>query len=149
MSRSELCRRTWLSLSLLWGLGACREGERDAQDASKVARDNAAQRLQGRWLLLNFRPKVVLEPMLDAMLRAQFNALVTTFQGDRLYAQGPGVNTVRRFVVVEAYEERLAVDTVDDRGVAYRAVGAFRGSELWFESRTSPWQGSGVLRRLP
>lgn len=128
-------------------LPACRAREANNVDAAELARREAARRLEGSWLLVSFQPRDALEPMLAALLAAQMNRMVITFDGQVMRAAGVGVETERRYQVTEAYSNRLTVRTFDERGVYYDAVGEMRGDELWFESRTSPWQGRGVMRR--
>ncbi|MEZ4226486.1 MAG: hypothetical protein R3B13_36405 [Polyangiaceae bacterium] len=143
-----LTRRAWLLVALPL-LTACGGSSRPSVDAGAQARANATQRLEGRWLLVDFQPEVRAEPMLAALLSAQLNHMVITFQSPSVRAAGVGVDTTRQYKVVDALGERVAVRTTDETGVAYDAVGVFRGTDLLFESRTIPWRGRGVLRRLP
>jgi hypothetical protein len=128
---------------------SCGGRKSEPVDASARARADAGRRLEGRWLLVSFQPEVNLEPMLRALLDAQMNRMVVTFQAPQVRAVGTGVDTTRRFQVTEAVGARVSVRTIDDTGVTYDAVGEFRGPDLYFESRTIPWRGRGILRRLP
>ncbi|HMR09064.1 MAG TPA: hypothetical protein PKA88_24960 [Polyangiaceae bacterium] len=130
-------------------LFACSRQSGPPVDTAAQARAEAGRRLEGRWLLVSFQPEVNLEPMLGALLAAQMNRMVVTFQAPQMHAAGMGVDTTRRYQVTEALGERVSVRTVDDTGVAYDAVGEFRGADLYFESRTIPWRGRGILRRMP
>lgn len=128
---------------------ACSRRSGPPVDTAAQARAEAGRRLEGRWLLVSFQPEVNLEPMLGALLAAQMNRMVVTFQAPQMHAAGMGVDTTRRYQVTEALGERVSVRTVDDTGVTYDAVGEFRGADLYFESRTIPWRGRGILRRMP
>ena len=141
-------RRWMLFVVALAALGCGGRQDKPVDEAAQ-ARQYANQRLTGRWLLVSFQPEVTLEPMLGALLAAQMNQLVVTFQAPQMHARGVGVDTIRRYKVVDALGARVAIRTVDDSGATYDAVGEFRGQELFFESRTIPWRGRGVLRRLP
>ena len=141
-------RRSFFSAAAILLVG-CSGRQDKPVDAAAQARANADQRLAGRWLLVSFQPEVNLEPMLGAMLAAQMNQMVVTFQKPQVNARGVGVDTTRRYQVIDALGARVAVRTIDDAGATYDAVGEFRGSDLFFESRTIPWRGRGVLRRLP
>ncbi len=127
---------------------ACKPRESKTVDAAEVARQEANRRLEGSWVLVSFQPRDALEPMLQALLAVQMGRLVVTFDGSNMRAVGTGVDTTRRYQVTEAYANRLTLRSFDDRNVAYDAVGEMRGDELWFEARTSPWHGRGLLRRL-
>ncbi len=142
----ELSRRGAL-LSLLVAPMGCRRNRQAPVDAGEAARVEANVRLQGAWLLLDFTPTQAPEPMLGALLAAQLGTMTIDFDGTQMHAVGTGVQTTRRYRVMSAHFARLEVRTFDDMGVSYDAVGEFRANELWFESRTSPWHGRGVLRR--
>lgn len=144
-------RRRWLfaalALSLVLVTG-CKDRGGQVEDAGQVARQAANRRLTGDWLLQSFQPSVALEPMLASLLQVQFGRMTVTFDGQWMHATGAGVDTTRRYQVMEADGGRLGIRTWDDTGVTYDAYGEFRGNELWFEGRTTPWQGRGVLLRV-
>jgi hypothetical protein len=106
------------------------------------------QRLTGSWLLMSFTPREPLEPMLAGLLAAQFGSLVVDFDGRELRATGIGISATRRYEITHAEASRFSLRSYDDKGLAYDAVGEFRtNDEVWFDSRTVPWHGTGVLRR--
>ena len=86
--------------------------------------------------------------MLASLLQVQFGRMTVSFDGQWMHASGAGVDTTRRYQVMEADGDRLGVRTWDDAGVTYDAYGEFRGNQLWFEGRSTPWQGRGVLTRI-
>ena len=118
------------------------------RDAAEIARQEAARRLVGEWLLISYQPETALEPMFAGLLAAQMGTLVARFDGQQMTATGTGVGTTRRYRVTQANGDRLTVVTYDESGIAYDAVGELRGNELWFASLTIPWRGRGVLRRI-
>jgi hypothetical protein len=132
------------------GLAACKPS-RSGSDADEALRQQQAvqQRLGGRWVLVSFQPQESLEPMLAGLLAAQFGALTVTFDGQQqLEAQGVGVTATRRYEISEAQANRFKLVSYDDKGVPYETWGEFRSdSELWFDSRTPPWRGTGTLQR--
>lgn len=149
-SAMPLTRRlaTAALLALVW-LTACGGSRTGSRDAAEVAREEASRRLIGNWVLVSYQPETPLEPMFASMLSAQFGTLVAQFDGQRMVVSGVGVSTARRYRVTQGGIDRLTLVNYDDTGIAYDAVGEFRGNELWFASLTTPWRGRGVLRRLP
>jgi hypothetical protein len=148
MERLWITRRSLLSMALLASLSSCGPKRDEQVDAAQAARTEAMRRLEGNWLLVRFQPDVALEPMLANLLTIQFGRLTVSFQNGNMTASGVGVDAHRRYQVLEAYHTRLTVRVTDEGGVTYNVIGEFRGQELWFQSRTMPWQGSGVLQRL-
>lgn len=108
----------------------------------------ANQRLQGSWVLVEFRPEARLEPMLDALLRTQFGNLVLEFDGRTMTATGPGVETSRSYRIIDAHYDDLKVVLTDEQGISYSAAGRFVDRRLEFHVLEAPWRGQGVLSRL-
>ncbi len=152
MFMPRLLRTRWpwfvLLLAALAQTGCKRGARGEPTDAAAEARAAANQRLVGTWVLVSFQPRESLEPMLASLLAAQFNALNVQFDGQRMVAQGVGVATERRYEIRDAQFNRFKLVAWDDKGVAYESLAEFRNdNELWFDSRTPPWHGTGVLRR--
>jgi hypothetical protein len=149
--RRALFRIVWLVLLVLsaGSLSACGGSRAQSPDAAAADRARASDRLKGRWLLVDFRPDQPLEPMLGALLGAQLGRLTASFDGQWLLAEGTGFRTQRSYVVTEAAADGLHIVLKDDMGVQYDVVGTFVGNDLNFTAQTSPWNGSGVLRRAP
>jgi hypothetical protein len=129
-------------------LAGCKASSGPVEDPGKLARQAANRKLTGEWMLQSFQPAVPLEPMLASLLQVQFGRMTVSFDGQLMHASGAGVDTTRRYQVMEADGDRLGVRTWDDAGVTYDAFGEFRGNQLWFDGRTTPWQGRGVLTRI-
>jgi hypothetical protein len=131
-------------------LAGCRPS-RSASGADEAARQRQAvqQRLSGQWVLISFKPQETLEPMLASLLAAQFGTLNVTFDGQQqLEAQGVGVTATRRYEISETHANRFKLVSYDDKGVPYETWGEFRSDdELWFDSRSPPWRGTGTLQR--
>ncbi|MBI3200610.1 MAG: hypothetical protein HYZ29_03635 [Myxococcales bacterium] len=143
--------RTGLVLVMGFALGTsvgCGPSRGAPRDAAEIARQEASRRLAGDWLLVSYQPETPLEPMFAGLLAAQMGTLVARFDGQQMTATGTGVATTRRYRVTQANGDRVAVVTYDESGIAYDAVGEFKGNELWFASLTIPWRGRGVLRRV-
>ncbi|HMJ10488.1 MAG TPA: hypothetical protein VK524_03725 [Polyangiaceae bacterium] len=128
-------------------LASCGSSSNNA-NSPQTALQNTHQRLQGRWLLVDFRPDEPLEPMLHALLAAQFNTLTLTVGPDQMRAVGTGVDTQRRYRLQWATGDQAAVKVLDEGGIAYDVAFSFERNALAFSSRTSPWRGAGRLRRL-
>lgn len=142
--------RVWVGVLVLAFASAatgCGGGRGTPRDATEAARQEAARRLVGSWVLVSYQPETPLEPMLAGLLAAQMGTLIAQFDGQNMTITGTGVSTTRRYRVTQGSGDRLAVVNYDDAGISYDAVGEFRGNELWFMSMTMPWRGRGVLRR--
>jgi hypothetical protein len=130
-------------------LASCKRGAgASAADEAAQRRQAANQQLMGTWVLVSFQPRESLEPMLANLLAAQFGAMTVQFDGQTMQAQGIGVTTTRRYEIREAEFSRFKLVSYDDKGIAYDTAAEFRSQdEIWFDSRTPPWRGTGTLRR--
>jgi hypothetical protein len=145
MKRARRCFIGLLGVGLLIGCGS----RSNTADSSDVAKRSTQQRLQGRWVLVEFRPEEQLEPMLAALLAAQFNTLTVTVGPAHLHAIGAGVDTQRRYQLQWATGDQAGLKVLDESGISYDVAMTFeRDGTLSFSSRTSPWRGVGRLRRV-
>jgi hypothetical protein len=132
------------AMGLLVGCGS----RSNAADSGDVAIRTTQQRLQGRWVLVEFRPDQQLEPMLGALLTAQFNTLTVSIGPAHLHAVGAGVDTQRRYQLLWAAGDQAGLRVLDESNIGYEVAMSFeRDGTLSFSSRTSPWRGVGRLRR--
>lgn len=139
---------TKLSLAALLSLCAASCGGSGSEATSpQAAVAHVADRLRGSWVLVEFHPEEQLEPMLASLLGVQMGRLTLTLDGANLTAQGVGVSAHRTYTIDTASGEQFNATLVDDMGVKYGLVGGFQGPDLVFTSLTSPWRGSGRLRR--
>jgi hypothetical protein len=137
-----------LGLSLL--LAACGSSSSGpAPDSAQAAAADAAGRLEGEWVLLEFQPDAPLEPMLATFLQAQMNQLRVRFHAGSMRIDGIGVNVERSYRVTQAAADGFALTIVDPTNVEYRVTGAFQGNLLAFTSLSDPWRGRGRLKRAP
>src|SRR6185436_1927486 len=67
---------------------SCGGGGGSSRDDAAARMAEAADRLRGDWVLVDFRPEVGLEPMLAQLLAMQVNHLTARFDGQRLFATG-------------------------------------------------------------
>jgi hypothetical protein len=133
-----------LGVGLLIGCGSRSNTANSADAAIK----STHERLQGRWMLVEFRPEQPLEPMLSALLAAQFNTLTVTVNPSHLHAIGTGVDTQRRYQLLWATGDQAGLKVLDESGIGYDVAMSFERDGLAFSSRTSPWRGTGFLRRV-
>jgi len=110
---------------------------------NSVATANA--RLTGSWRLQSFAPEVPLDLPLQAVLSAELNQLVVTFNQSQFSAVGPGVNFNGRYVVTSAEGEQLQAILYDPEGVGYHFSAQFAGNLLHFHIDDKPWAGVGAL----
>jgi hypothetical protein len=142
-SRSQklLVLGSLLFLTPVWtGCGAA-----GGASANSVATAN--QRLAGSWRLQSFAPEVPLDLPLQAVLAAELDQLVVTFNQSQFSAVGPGVNFNGRFVVTSAEGDQLQAILYDPEGVGYHFSCQFAGNLLHFHIDDKPWAGVGALQR--
>jgi hypothetical protein len=110
---------------------------------------DAQERLQGHWRLDSFTPTTPLGPPFDSLLQAQIGQLELDVQETQILATGAGIEATRRYEIVEATPLGAQVQMMDDAGVRFDIEIRFRGEDIDFTSKTSPWQGQGSLSRAP
>ena len=130
--------------------GACKgDPALSAADALSRARGEIEQRIQGRWRLVSFVPDEALSPMLQALLAFQFDRLTVEFDHGRLRAHSPGVEVDRAYRVERPAGDTFQLVVLDEQNIDYESSCEFDQTErLQFRSRSSTWQGHGVLERL-
>jgi len=133
---------------VLLSLFGCGGGSAASGDPASAEVAAAAGRLEGEWLLVDFRPKQTLEPMLAALLQAQLNQLTITLHDGTLTAQGIGISAERSYKLTYAAADGFSAQLIDPTNVAYTVSGGFQGIELAFTSETDPWRGTGRLKRV-
>jgi hypothetical protein len=112
-----------------------------------TANANAVQRLQGDWILAEFRPRESLEPALQALLNAQLRNMNITIENDALDASGPGITAHRTFTIRDVTGDQFSATLADPTGSSYDIGASFLGRDVGFASRTNPWVGEGRLER--
>lgn len=129
-------------------IAGCRGSRGAAEpDPEEVSRQQAMQRLQGRWVLIDFRPEEPLEPMLGSLLAAQIGRLQATVDGPRVLVQGLGLQAQRQLEVKSAAGDGATVLLIDQTGESYEVDVRFMEPRLDFVAKTDPWRGTGALRR--
>lgn len=123
-------------------------GSTVASDQASAQIAAAKNRLQGDWVLTEFRPTEPLEPMLAALLQAQLNQLTIRIGETALTAQGIGISAERTYRITFAAADGFTAELIDPTDVSYRVSGGFQGIDLAFTSETDPWRGTGRLKRL-
>lgn len=134
-----------LALALFAGaLAACGGASAESPEAAVA---HAGDRIRGTWVLADFRPEEQLEPVLSALLSAQLGHLTVALDGANATVQGIGVSALRKYTIDTASGDQFTATIIDPAGLKYGVVGGFQGPDLVFTSQTSPWRGSGRLRR--
>jgi len=123
-------------------------GSSRASDPVPDTQAKAADRLQGEWVLTDFRPAPPLEPMYQSLLAAQFGELKVTIRAGAMGVKGVGVQGERSYRIVDATDEGFSALLTDTAGAEYQITGAFRGLDVDFVAHTAPWRGSGRLHRV-
>ncbi len=128
-------------------------GGSQSPPASPVAQDTASiqSRLTaGPWRLVDYRPDVALEPMLQAMLAAQVRTMVVRFDGRSLSAQSPTLQVNRPYTVENAAGPLFDLVSPDMQGggtLRSRCQVSEDGRLVTFHAETEPWAGTGTLAR--
>jgi hypothetical protein len=138
-------------LVLVLAVSAC--GGPQAQSASPAAQDPVsiqARLAAGPWRLVDYRPELALEPMLQAMLVLQVRTMIVHFDGRTLSAQSPTLQVTRPYTLDNV--TGLAFDLVspDLQGGGYlrsRCEITGDGRRITFHAETDPWRGSGIIER--
>jgi hypothetical protein len=131
------------------------------QPASAVAQDTASIQsylTAGPWRLVDYRPDVTLEPMLQAMLGAQIRTMVVRFDGRSMIAQSPSLQVTRPYMIenptglafdVVSPELQPGAGTAGPEGANMRThcEMGIGGRVLTFRARSEPWTGVGTLQR--
>jgi hypothetical protein len=133
------------------------------QPASAVAQDTASIQsylTAGPWRLVDYRPDVTLEPMLQAMLAAQVRTMVLRFDGRSLSAQSPTLQVTRPYTIENPAGLTFDIVSPDVQFGGAPASGGGGGATvqshcemgiggrvLTFRARTDPWTGIGTLQR--
>jgi hypothetical protein len=145
------------SLVTVVALAGCASNQ--GQPASAVAQDTASIQsylAAGPWRLVDYRPDVALEPMLQAMLAAQVRTMVVRFDGRSLMAQSPTLQITRPYSIENP--AGLAFDLVSpelqpgggatgDATMRSHCEMGIGGRVLTFRARSEPWTGIGTLQR--
>jgi hypothetical protein len=71
-----------------------------------------------------------------------------TINGAQITAQGPGVQVVRTYQVLEAEDTSATLVVSEPVGAAVRVWIAIEGNILTFHPLDAPWGGEGTLQRL-
>jgi hypothetical protein len=145
------CRLCLVGVALVLAAAACGSSQASGSgaDSAQQAAVDAAQRLEGSWVLVEFQPESALEPMLAALLTAQLRELRVTFHAGNMRVDGVGVNAERGFRVTQAAADGFSMTITDPTNVEYRVTGAFQGTSVAFTSLSDPWRGRGRLQRAP
>lgn len=144
---TRLNRLSLLLCGVLVGCGG--GGNSRPTDAAEVARSQTVARLQGRWVLVDFRPEQPLEPMLASLLAAQLGAMTLDVSGQQLTATGLGLQAQRTVTVTQVVGDQVTLAILDQNRLDYEISGSFYGDEFQFAALTPPWRGQGRLKRAP
>jgi hypothetical protein len=128
--------------------GGCGHGGARPPESSAAAIASIDARLRGTFHLVRFVPEVPLEPMLAAMLEAQYATLVIRFDGKRISADSPTVHVIRAYEILEPQGDRFKLVAYDEAGVPYESTCELSETgDLLVYAQTPPWKGVATLRR--
>ena len=104
------------------------------------------KRLEGHWRLTSYVAREQLGPQLLSAMGTE--RIVVQFQNGRLKSNGPPFTFDRQVRLSIPAGESFRAYLRDEQGLEYELWCQFDHSgRLLFDSRTTPWQGSGVLER--
>jgi hypothetical protein len=136
---------------VLAGAPAC--GGAQVSPASAAAQQTADLQTRltaGPWRLVDYRPDVALEPMLQGMLAMQIRTMVVRFDGRSLFAQSPTLQVTRPYSLEDVAGLSFTLVSPDIQGggtVRSRCDMSPDGRRVTFHAETEPWLGSGVIDR--
>jgi hypothetical protein len=155
MSLRAVC--SCVACAVVSALGAlamgCAGASGPASAATVAAADTSAVQsrlVSGPWRLLDYRPDVPLEPMLQAMLAAQVQTMVVRFDGQTLSAQSPTLQITRPYHLDSVSGPVFDVVSPDMQGggeLRTHCEVSDDGRRIFFRAQTDPWTGTGVLAR--
>jgi hypothetical protein len=136
---------------LLLALWAC--GASQSQTSSPAAVDTASAQsrlVAGPWRLVDYRPQVPLEPMLQALLTQQLRTMVVRFDGQTLRGQSPTLQINRPYTLENVVGLTFDLVSPNLQGGGFlrsRCEISGDGRQVSFRAETDPWIGSGVIAR--
>lgn len=138
----------FLLAATLFGV-ACGGCFSPAASPSEIAAPIQARLVSGPWRLVDYRPNVPLEPILQALLAEQLRTMIVRFDGRVLDAQSPTLHITRPYTL-----ENISGLSFDLISPDFQGGGALRshcffdptGNQLTFHTDTDPWTGFGALQ---
>jgi len=106
------------------------------------------QGLQGVWLLKSYRPLMSFDVPLAALVSPQLGQMRVTVQKAQMTVQGPGVQVVRTYQVLQADGVFATIVISAPTGESVRVSISIEGNLLTFRPLDAPWTGEGTLQRL-
>jgi hypothetical protein len=137
----------------VFALPAC--GGPQAQSASAASQDTASiqsRLVAGPWRLVDYRPAITFEPMLQALLAQQIHTMIVGFDGRTLTALSPTAQIRRAYVLENVAGFAFDLVSPDPQGGGYlrsRCQLSDDGRHITFYAQTDPWTGTGVIERAP
>jgi len=138
-------------LPLVLSLG-CHADRPAASQQDATAQDVATleARLRGTWRLVDWRPEMQLEPMLETWLASQRNLLVVRLESGRLSAQSPTVQYNQPYQLTNVAGGHFTLTAPSNTGTLYQMTCDMTADSrrIQFHADTAPFRGAGVLERL-
>lgn len=103
--------------------------------------------LAGTWKLSNYTPQQPLS--LALLLGLQREAIMVSFQNGHMRNANQSLQFDRRYRIDPPIGDTFKIFIVDEGGVEYESWARFgHPNQIWFETKTEPWKGQGVLDRV-
>jgi hypothetical protein len=128
-------------------------GGSQAQGSSPAAIDTASVQsrlVAGSWRLVDYRPQLPLEPMLQALLSQQLRTMVVRFDGRNLSGQSPTLQITRAYTLENVVGLTFDLVSPDPQGggtLRTRCEMSGDGRQVSFRAETDPWTGMGIIAR--
>jgi hypothetical protein len=136
---------------LLLALLGCGASQTPAGSPAAVDTASVQSRLvAGPWRLVDYRPQVSLEPMLQALLTQQLRTMVVRFDGQTLSGQSPTLQISRPYALENVVGLTFDLVSPNVQGGGFlrsRCEMSGDGRQVSFRAETDPWIGSGVIAR--
>jgi hypothetical protein len=102
------------------------------------------------WRLVDYRPDVALEPMLQALLAQQIRTMIVRFDGQTLSAQSPTLQVTRPYRIENASGPIFDLVSPDFQGggeLRSHCLLSDDGRRIDCHAQTDPWTGTAVIER--
>jgi hypothetical protein len=138
---------------LLVSLGVACGGGSPGAAASPSLQDTVSiqtRLVSGSWRLVEYRPDVALEPMLNLLLLQQVRTMVVHFDGRMLSAQSPSIQFARPYTIENAAGLGFDLVSPDVQGagpVRSHCQMSDDGRRIAFRAQSDPWTGTGIIER--
>ncbi len=137
-------------LLVVWGSGCGGAASPTSQSAVTMDIHTDSRLIQGAWHLESYHPDASLDPLTGGLLASEQPTMLITFGPNNMKIDGSIVHTQRGYYVSNASGLQFEMVILDVNSGERDVVDATfdQPDHLVFRSMTTPWNGTGALRRV-